>query len=122
MRKTRACLSLTSSFTPNLQQIAYMAGCSTSQSWDNVNVNAGRDFNFSINGFGDITEMKERGMDHSHDVGSAASDDSMTCRKATGDREACQLDFTIELQSSARERILQVHRWNSSEDTGLQCL
>ena len=58
MRKARACLSLISSFIPN----PYMAGFSTSQSWDNVNVNAGRDFNFSINGFGDITEMKERGM------------------------------------------------------------
>jgi hypothetical protein len=40
-----------------------MAGSSTSQAWKNVNVNTGRDFNFSINGSGDITEMKERGID-----------------------------------------------------------
>jgi hypothetical protein len=40
-----------------------MASFSTSQAWDNVNVNAGHDFNFnfSVNGSGDITE---RGMDH----------------------------------------------------------
>ena len=93
-----------------------MASFSTSQAWKNVNVNAGRDlnnFNFSINGSGDITEMKERGMDHSHDVGSTASDDGMAFRKATGDHGACQLDLTIELQSSARERVLKVHCRNS---------
>ena len=45
-----------------LQQIASMAGSSTSQAWKNVNVKTGRDFNFSINGSGDIKEMKERGM------------------------------------------------------------
>ena len=45
-----------------------MASFSTSQAWDNVKVNAGRDFNVNISGSGEITEMKERGMDHSHDV------------------------------------------------------
>ena len=94
------------------------------QVWDNVNMNAGHDFNlnFSINGSGDITdsERKERGMDHSHGVVSAASD-SMVCRKTTN-HGACQLDLTIELQSSARERVLKVHCWNSSEDNGLQRL
>jgi hypothetical protein len=102
--------------------MASMTGFSASQAWDNVNVSAGRDFNFSINGPGHITEMKERGMDHSHDVSSTVSDDSLPCRKATGDHGACQLDFTIELQSSARERVLEVYHWNGSEDTGLQRL
>ena len=68
----------------HLQQIASMAGSSTSQAWDNVKVNAGRDFNVNISGSGEITEMKERGMDLSHDVASAASD-NMACRKAAGD-------------------------------------
>ena len=98
-----------------------MAGSSTSQAWKNVNVNAGRNlnnFNFSINGSGDITEMKERGMDHSHGVVSAASD-SMVCRKTT-DHGACQLDLTIELQSSARKRVLKVYCRNSSEDNELR--
>jgi hypothetical protein len=52
-----------------------MAGFST---WDNVNVNAGHDFNFnfSVNGSGDITE---RGMDHpTMSLVSAASNDGMT--------------------------------------------
>jgi hypothetical protein len=74
-------LSLTSSFSP---PIASMVGFSASQAWDHIKVNAGRDFNVNINGSGEI--MKERGMDHSHDV---ASDDGMACRKATGDHGAC---------------------------------
>jgi hypothetical protein len=48
-----------------------MAGSSTSQAWENVNVNAGHNFtnfNVSINGSGDVTEMKERGMVHSRGV------------------------------------------------------
>jgi hypothetical protein len=59
---------------PLVRQIASMAGFST---WDNVNVNAGHDFNFnfSVNGSGDITE---RGMDHpTMSLVSAASNDGM---------------------------------------------
>jgi hypothetical protein len=72
-----------------------MASFSTSQAWDNVNVNAGHDFNFnfSVNGSGDITEMKERGMDHSQNLVSPASNGVMACRKAAGDHGACELSM-----------------------------
>jgi hypothetical protein len=98
------------SYSVHPQQIASMADFSASQAWDNVKVSAGRDFNnFTINGSGDVTERTERSMDHSHDLVSAASDDGMPCRKATGNHGTRQLDLTIKLQSSARERILKVH-------------
>jgi hypothetical protein len=50
----------TAPLPPPSVQMASMTGFSASQAWDNVNVSAGRDFNFSINGPGDITDERER--------------------------------------------------------------